>query len=232
MMSQRRFIENATHQLRTPLAGLKIQAERALQADNLEAMKQTMGQIKNAADRVAHLSTQLLTLARSESMASHMAEFERVDLKGVVYECCMEWVPKALERNIELGFEARGAPHDVMADATLLRESINNLLDNAIRYSNAGGQINVLVRLSPRVLLSVEDNGPGIQASETDKVFERFYRIPGSPGDGCGLGLAIVKEIAELHNAQVELGCGPQGTGTRVTVVFPVASDAVRRLKR
>jgi len=224
MMSQRRFIENAAHQLRTPLAGLKIQAERALQADDLDTMKLTMGQIKNAADRVAHLSTQLLTLARSESMASNLSEFERVDLKTVVYDCCMDWAPKALDRNIELGFDAQVSPHFVHADETLLRELINNLLDNAIRYSHAGGQINVAVRASPRILLTVEDNGPGIQASETDKVFERFYRIPGSPGDGCGLGLAIVKEIAELHGAWVEMGRGSDGIGTRISITFPVSS--------
>lgn len=221
MMSQRRFIENAAHQLRTPLAGLKIQAERALQADDLETMKLTMGQIKNAVDRVAHLSTQLLTLARSESMMSSLSEFERIDLKSVVYDCCMDWVPKALERNIELGFDAQISQPFVYADEILLRELINNLLDNAIRYSEVGGQINVVVRVAPGVQLIVEDGGPGIQVSEIDKVFERFYRIPGSPGDGCGLGLAIVKEIADLLNARVEIGSGPQGTGTRITITFP-----------
>jgi two-component system sensor histidine kinase TctE len=220
MMSQRRFVENAAHQMRTPLAGLKIQAERALQSDDFEAMKLTMGQIKNAADRVAHLNNQLLTLACSESMAGGMSEFETIDLKALVHQCCLEWAPKALERNIELGFDAQRLPLSVSADATLLRELVNNLLDNAIRYSHPGGQINVAVRADPLGTLVIEDNGPGIGAGEVDKVFERFYRIPGSPGDGCGLGLAIVKEIAELHNARVDIGSGAQGAGTRVAIVF------------
>lgn len=224
MMSQRRFVENAAHQMRTPLAGLKIQAERALQSDDFEAMKLTMGQIKNAADRVAHLNNQLLTLACSESMAGGMAEFETIDLKAFVHRGCLEWAPKALERNIELGFDAPQQPLPVSAHATLLRELVNNLLDNAIRYGFPGGQINVAVRADPLCALIVEDNGPGIEAGETGKVWERFYRIPGSPGEGCGLGLAIVKEIAELHNARVEIGCGAQNLGTRVTVVFPSSS--------
>jgi two-component system sensor histidine kinase TctE len=221
MMSQRRFVENAAHQMRTPLAGLKLQAERALQSDDFEAMKLTMGQIKNAADRVAHLNNQLLTLACSESMAGGMSEFETLDLKALVHQRCLEWAPKALERNIELGFDAPPLSLAVSADATLLCELMNNLLDNAIRYGLPGGHINVAVRADPCNMLIVEDNGPGIGAGEADKVCERFYRIPGSPGDGCGLGLAIVKEIAELHNARVEIGCGAQGVGARVVVVFP-----------
>ncbi|MBL1263329.1 sensor histidine kinase [Candidatus Methylomicrobium oryzae] len=221
MLSQRRFVENAAHQMRTPLAGLKLQAERALLSDDFEAMKLTMGQIKNAADRVAHLNDQLLTLARSESIAGGMAEFETVDLKALARQCCLEWAPKALERNIELGFDAQPLPSAVSADATLLRELVNNLLDNAIRYSFPGGHINVAVQADPRCVLIVEDDGPGIGAGEIDKVCERFYRTPGSPGDGCGLGLAIVSEIAELHNARIEIGCGAQGAGTRVAIVFP-----------
>lgn len=224
MMSQRRFVENAAHQMRTPLAGLIVQAERALQSDDIEAVKATVGQIKNAADRVAHLNNQLLTLACSESMAGGLSEFDSIDLKALVRQCCLEWAPKALERNVELGFDAEPLPLFVTADATLLRELVNNLLDNAIRYGHSGGQITVAVRAGPRPVLTVEDNGPGIAVAEADKVCERFYRIPGSPGDGCGLGLAIVKEIAQLHHARVEIG-GAQGVGTKIAVVFPAGDE-------
>jgi two-component system sensor histidine kinase TctE len=220
LSAQRRFIENAAHQLRTPLAGLKLQAERALRADDLEAMRPALAHIKNAADRVAHLSAQLLTLARSESSLQGEREFRRVDLGALARECCMDWAPKALERGMELGFEAPDETLSVMGDETLLREAIGNLLDNAVRYGGEGGQIAVKLIALPGPTLIVEDDGPGIRNGEADKAFERFYRIPGSPGEGCGLGLAIVKEIAELHQAQARIGAGRCGRGARVELAF------------
>jgi two-component system sensor histidine kinase TctE len=220
MATQQRFIENAAHQLRTPLAGLRVQAERALRTKDVAAMQPALAHIKHSADRVSRLSTQLLVLARSESMLQGLREFSVVDLTSLIRDGCMDWVPKALERGMELGFEAPEAPLRLAGDETLLRELLNNLLDNAIRYGGPGGQINVRLEAASQPALIVEDDGPGIQPQETDKVFERFYRIPGSPGDGCGLGLAIVREIADLHSAQVRIGCGEAGRGTRVEVVF------------
>ncbi|WP_415880032.1 sensor histidine kinase N-terminal domain-containing protein [Methylomonas sp. TEB] len=221
LITQQRFIENAAHQLRTPLAGLKLQAERALGADNPEAMKAALGHIKNAADRVAHLSTQLLVLARSESVSHSAPEFKPVDLVKLARESCMDWVTRALDRNIELGFDAPDASVMVAGDAVLLRELLSNLLDNAICYGNSGGHINVGVRALPHVVLIVEDDGPGISMFEQEKIFERFYRIQGSQGEGCGLGLAIVKEIADLHAARVTVVSGGQGRqGTRFEIVF------------
>lgn len=220
LKTQQRFIENAAHQLRTPLAGLKVQAERALLADNIETMKPALAQIKNSADRVAHLSTQLLVLARSESVSHSAQVFESIDLVKLARSCCMDWVPKALERNIELGFDAPTAAVQVVGEETLLRELLSNLLDNAICYSNPGGHISVKISsiLEPR--LTIVDDGPGIQANEADRVFERFYRIPGSRGEGCGLGLAIVKEIADLHSAQINVGSGYHHKGTRIEIIF------------
>jgi two-component system sensor histidine kinase TctE len=220
MAAQRRFVENAAHQLRTPLAGLKVQAERALRANDLEAMKPALVHIKNAADRVSHLSTQLLVLARSEPVMRGAREFKSVDLTELAKACCMDWAPKALERRMELGFDAPEKRFRIAGDETLLRELLNNLLDNAVRYGKAAGQISVKIEAHPRAALIVEDDGPGIQPNEADKVFERFYRIPGSPGEGCGLGLAIVKEIADLHSARVSIGSNPSGAGTRIEVRF------------
>jgi len=220
LKTQQRFIENAAHQLRTPLAGLKVQAERALQTDNLETMKPAMAHMKNSVDRVAHLSMQLLALARSESLSQSAREFNAIDLVAITRDCCMDWVPKALERNIELEFDAPAAPVRVMGDETLLRELLSNLLDNAICYGNAGGHISVKIEATPEPNLIIEDDGPGIQVNEIDKIFERFYRIPGSRGEGCGLGLAIVKEIADLHAARIIIGPGYAGCGTRIDVVF------------
>jgi two-component system sensor histidine kinase TctE len=234
MATQQRFIENAAHQLRTPLAGLKVQAERAMRTRDLAAMQPALAHIQHSADRVSRLSTQLLVLARSESMLQGLREFGALDLTGLVRDACMEWVPKALERGMELGFEAPELPLRLIGDETLLRELLNNLLDNAIRYGEPEGQIGVKLEATPEARLIVEDDGPGIQPQEADKVFERFYRIPGSPGDGCGLGLAIVREIADLHSAQVRISQSEVGRGTRVEVVFetsPVASFPPLSLK-
>ena len=220
MTTQRRFVENAAHQLRTPLAGLKVQAEHAIQADNLDAMKPALAHIKNAADRVTHLSTQLMSLARSESVMYGVRDFRIVDLADIARDCCMEWVPKALERNMDLGFEAEPKALRIEGNETLLRELLANLLDNAIGYGNAGGQIAVKIEAKPEAMLIVEDSGPGIEPNEVEKVFERFYRVPGSPGQGCGLGLAIVKEIADLHGARVRIGPRSFDCGTRLEIVF------------
>lgn len=218
--TQQRFIENAAHQLRTPLAGLKVQAERALRAENLETMKPALAHIKNSADRVAHLSTQLLILARSESVSHTAQVFKSIDLVRLAQDCCRDWVPKALECNMELGFDAPTTAIRVVGDETLLRELLNNLLDNAICYGNPGGCVSVKIEADQKPRLIVEDDGPGIQANELDKIFERFYRISGSRGEGCGLGLAIVKEIADLHSAQIIVNRGMHDTGTQIEIIF------------
>jgi len=175
--TQQRFIENAAHQLRTPLAGLKVQSERALAAENLETIKPALAHIKSSADRVAHLSTQLLVLAPSESISSSAQVFPSIDLVVVARECCMAWVPKALERDMELEFEAPLNPVLVTGDETLLRELLCNLLDNAICYGDSAGYIGVKVELGLEPKLIVEDDGPGIRASEVDKIFECFYQF-------------------------------------------------------
>lgn len=220
MAAQRRFIENAAHQLRTPLAGLKLQAERALRNDDLDAMKPALRQINNSADRVAHLSSQLLALARAEPFMDGGRQFREVDLVALSRACCMDWAPRMLEQHIELNFEAPDGTIPLLGDETLLREMLNNLLDNALRYGRANGSITVSLSAQTEPVLMVEDDGPGIPLAEIDRVLERFYRIPGSPGEGCGLGLAIIREIAELHGARLRLEQAGHGTGLRVVVSF------------
>jgi two-component system sensor histidine kinase TctE len=217
--SQQRFIANAAHQLRTPLAGLKLQVERALREQDLPAMKPALMQIQGCADRMSHLTTQLLILARSEPIDGEY-ELRPVDLCKLAKETCMDWVPKALQRHMELSFEGSKRAIYVRGDEILLRELLANLLDNAICYGHDQGNIMVKVEAYPSPRLSVEDDGSGIPELELDKVFERFYRIPGSPGDGCGLGLAIVKEIAELHKARLELSRVSAAGGTRIDLAF------------
>jgi two-component system sensor histidine kinase TctE len=217
--NQQRFIANAAHQLRTPLAGLKLQAERALREKDIAAMKPALQQIQNSADRMSHLTTQLLVLAKSE-LINGTYELVPVNLHQLAKHVCMEWVPKALNKGMKLTFESLDDELYVQGDEVLLRELLINLIDNAINYSGINGNIIVKLNSNPRPCLTVEDDGVGIPESETNKIFERFYRIPSSTGNGCGLGLAIVKEIADLHNARIQLKKSEFKSGTRIDLIF------------
>jgi signal transduction histidine kinase len=220
--AQHRFIANAAHQLRTPLTGLKLQADRAQREKSIQAMRPALIQIQNSADRASHMITQLLVLARSGPIEGSQ-QFEAIDLRCLTRDVCIEWVPKALQKESELSFSAPEHALYIKGDKVLLTELLNNLLDNAISYGHKQG--NILVRLTDQLIpcLTVEDDGPGIHDTECDKIFERFYRIPGSPGNGCGLGLAIVKEIVELHQFKLLLGHSSQG-GTRIELQFGLMS--------
>ena len=141
-----------------------------------------------------------------------------------------EWVPRALARNIDLGFESALASARIEGDAFLLKEMLNNLLDNAVRYTQPGGQVTVRVARTPGSLtVAVEDNGPGIPEAERERVFERFHRVLGSGAEGCGLGLAIVREIALAHGGLASIGPGAAAGGTAARVVLPFGAEAPER---
>jgi two-component system, OmpR family, sensor histidine kinase TctE len=219
--AQHRFITDAAHQLRTPLAGLKTHAELALREESLEGMRERVRTLMFAADRSARLTHQLLTLARADPEANAAISMVPVDLSVIAREVASEWVPRAIERGIDLGLG--NAPDSVMVrgNSVLLREMLANLVDNAIRYGHANGRVTVQVETSAdAAIVSVEDDGPGIPAADQERVFERFQRLDDANAEGCGLGLAIVREIAEAHDATVTLAEGPGGTGTRVSVRF------------
>jgi two-component system sensor histidine kinase TctE len=168
---------------------------------------------------------QLLSLARAEPGAGRSRNPEPVDLVTLARDTTTEWVPRALERNIDLGFDSPLSGARIEGDPFMLREMLNNLLDNAVRYTQAGGQVTARVTREPqRLVLSVEDNGPGIPLAERERVFERFHRVLGTGADGCGLGLAIVREIALSHGAEVSLTSSASNTGTLVRVVFPTVA--------
>lgn len=225
--AQQRFIADAAHQLRTPIAGLKTQTELALRLSPSTDTQATLNQLHAATDRMTRLINQLLSLARAEPDAGQAKETQRIDLGELARETTTEWVPQALSRDIDLGFA--GPPGETLIDGDpfLLREMLNNLLDNAIRYTQRGGH--VTVRVSTRdgkIALSIEDNGPGVPEAERERVFERFYRVLGTGTEGCGLGLAIVREIALGHQAEITLAGGAGGAGTVVDVTFPRANMA------
>ncbi len=216
--AQQRFISNAAHQLRTPLAGLMLQVERAQREKNIENMRPALAQIQKSASKASHIIAQLLVLARSEPIEGRH-NFNPIDLPSLVKELCIEWVPTALKKHIDLSFESPSRSIFIDGDKVLLSELINNLVDNAIKYGQTNGNIIVKLQDRPVPRLIIEDDGPGVIASEYDKIFERFYRIPGSDGTGCGLGLSIVKEIANLHQTKLLAGQSSLG-GFRVELQF------------
>ena len=227
LAAQQRFIADAAHQLRTPLAGLRTQTELALRQDDSEEVRRSLRQIDTATARTTHLVNQLLSLARAEPGANRLYAPQRLDLAELARAATAEGVPRAIERNIDLGFDASATPAAIAGNALLLQEMVGNLLDNAIRYTASGGQVTVSVKpQGPAFVLSIEDNGPGIPPAERERVFERFHRLLGNGTDGCGLGLAIVREIALGHGATVALEPGVSGKGTRITVEFPLHEQA------
>jgi two-component system sensor histidine kinase TctE len=227
LASQQRFIADAAHQLRTPIAGLKTQTELALRQTPPGDAQATLRQLRTATERTTRLVNQLLSLARAEPSAGRVHANEWLDLRQLARDATAEWVPRAIDRNIDLGFDAGSEQAVVQGDSLLLREMLMNLLDNAVRYTQAGGQVTVRVGHSAGApALIVEDNGPGIPETERARVFERFHRVLGSGAEGCGLGLAIVREIAQSHGATVALTPGAHAVGTVVTVVFPSLEKA------
>ncbi|MEI9411423.1 sensor histidine kinase [Mesorhizobium salmacidum] len=221
MGAQRRFIANAAHQLRTPLALLSTQASYALRETATDARQEALVALQASSGKLARLAEQLLTLSRAEP-GSRRPRADRIDLTEAARHVLETQAPAAIARKIDLGLEETG-PVAVIGDGTMLREMIVNLVDNALRYSTAGGSVTVkLAAIDSEAVLTVADDGPGIPAEERDHVFERFYRIAGSTEEGSGLGLAIVREVVENAGGRVTLGDGAAG-GLVVEVRLPLA---------
>jgi two-component system, OmpR family, sensor histidine kinase TctE len=214
MKSQKHFLADAAHQLKTPLAGLRTQAELAQReidsgTSDPQAMKRSLQQISLSSQRAAHMVNQLLAMARAED-PQQAAQKQAVNLSRLALEAVQDLVPRALDKHIDLGFEGPegAAPLLILGNPTLLRELIRNLVDNALLYTPAGGTVTVRVLDDPFgqvVVLQVEDSGPGIALAEREQVFLPFYRVLGTNVDGSGLGLAIVREIAQQHGAEVAI---------------------------
>jgi two-component system sensor histidine kinase TctE len=217
---QSRFIADAAHQLRTPVAGLKAHIELALREDDSFDAKRSLTYLYAGVVRVSRLVSQLLSLARYETDAVKKRAFSKVDLSALAFDASSASVPEAYARKIDLGFEGAGEPVMVDGDPVGLRELLNNLLDNAIRYSHEGGRVTIRVSGHPNPQMSVSDDGPSIPVEERERVFQRFHRLLGSYTSGTGLGLAIVREIASLHNAEVTVTDDADGRGNVFTVTF------------
>jgi two-component system sensor histidine kinase TctE len=219
---QRRFIADASHQLRTPLTVLKTQAELALRANDAAAMRDIVEGIAKTTDSTVHLANRLLTLARAEHGLAE-GEMGTVSLSDVVRQVALELAGAALARGLDLSLDA-DEEVKIRGNALLLHEMAANLLDNAIRYTPPGGR--VALRTAARegiALFEIEDSGPGVAPSDRERVFEPFYRAPGAQqqnSGGAGLGLAIVRDIVMLHHGAIRLDDGAH-RGLKVTLRFP-----------
>ena len=219
MENERRFTADAAHELRTPLAALRMQAQVARAAEGAAARNRALDNVIAGCDRATHLLQQLLTLARLDPVQFSGA-LEPCELRALAQRVIAELAPAAFSRHVEIAL-TEGGPAPINGDAGLIAIMLRNLIDNAVRYSPGGGVVEVAVNADGGgVTVVVTDSGPGIPPAERDKVGRRFYRVLGSDETGSGLGLSIVKRIADLHQASVTLGEATAAGGLRVTVVF------------
>lgn len=239
--SQQRFLANAAHQFRTPVAGLKAYVGYAKRLKGEPELHDVIEQIDHGIDRLTNLANGMLNLAKFDPVSgTAMHERSVVDLNQIALTATTELSPNAVAKDIELSLEVCGEPAKILGNPLALNELLSNLVQNAILYTQSGGHVAVRIEsLSEvstqrgitselRYSLIVEDDGPGIPEAEREHVFERFYRILGTETSGSGLGLAIVDEIAKAHNARIQLASGLSGKGTSVRVSFSsVSADGV-----
>lgn len=220
---QERFIADAAHQLRTPLAGLRLHVERAMADPRPETVDDALRHVHALSQRTARTATQLLALTRAQSPWREPQDNALVDLAGLIPDAVGMRVHEALRSGVDLGYQGPDRALPVLGDAGSLHELLDNLIDNAMRYGGPGVRITVSLQVDDEgePLLRVEDNGPGVAPDALTRLGERFFRVPGAREGGTGLGLAIVKQIASQHRARVTLENGDPGLC--VTVRFPAA---------
>ena len=220
MSAQQRFVSNAAHQLRTPVAGLITRIDLALRHTDRESLLHSLQQLRMSAERIARLVSQMLDLAKVGPDANKMPELKLLNLTETLQEVTKAWFSHALEKKIDIGYEGPTDKIIINGDKFLMKILLDNLLDNALRYSPPGSSVTTKLEKNGGIILSVEDNGPGIPVEERDSVFQRFYRILGNNAEGSGLGLSIVKEIANLHEASVVIDDPGDHGGTVVKLIF------------
>jgi two-component system, OmpR family, sensor histidine kinase TctE len=219
VQSQQQFIADTAHQLRTPITGMQAQLDVLMNEQAAQPIRARLLTLQESIRQLAHSSNQLLSLARADSAANAIAKNQIVDLQTIVNEVAAKFFDRALRSNIDLGVDA--APAAIRADPSLLDDLLSNLVDNALKYTPSGRTVTVVAgEKNGRPFLAVEDSGVGIPAEERQRVRQRFYRMPNSPGHGSGLGLAIVDEIANLYGATMTIEPGADDVGTRVAIHF------------
>jgi two-component system, OmpR family, sensor histidine kinase TctE len=220
--AQRVFVQNAAHQLRTPLTLLTTQVSYGVRSADASVQTESLAAIRQTVQQAVRLVNQLLTLSAAEAQEPDEPAREPEPLDRVVRQVVEDLAGQAQAKAIDLGFEMNALDATVPAHPTVLREIATNLLDNALRYTQRGGMVTCRVDATlANVTLTVEDNGPGIPAAERERVFERFYRVHDRDSGGCGLGLPIVREFAVRMGARVALRVPTNGLGLAVDVSFP-----------
>lgn len=218
---EKRFAADAAHELRTPLAALKAQAQVALNTNDIDEKNIALQKVIASVNRNTHIVQQLLMMSKLVPEEAGIHDLSEVNLAQITREILAMLVPAAIEKQIELEFEHDGNTNAFMGNPTAIGILIRNLVDNAIRYCEQGGHVQVRVYQSHNeIALEVRDNGPGIPEEYHSRVFERFFRALGNKSPGSGLGLAIVQQIAALHNARITLKSPTVGTGLIVRVFF------------
>jgi two-component system sensor histidine kinase TctE len=219
VQSQQQFISNTAHQLRTPITGMQAQLDLLIAEPGAQPVRNRLLTLQEGIRQLAHAANQLLTLARADPSANLAVRKQTVDLHALIGDVAARFFDRALQADIDLGID--GQPASLQADPSLLDDLVTNLVDNALKYTPRGGRVTISAgRAGAGAFLAVEDTGPGIPPDERQRVRQRFYRLPNSPGHGSGLGLAIVDEIARLHDASLEIAAGANGLGTRVQLNF------------
>jgi two-component system, OmpR family, sensor histidine kinase TctE len=226
--TQRQFVESATHQLRTPLAGIQAQLELLIAEEERAPRRERLALTLGATRRLSHTTQQLLALARSEHATFAHADFQPVDLAAVAESCATDYVNSAIAADIDLGVELQ--PASVHGVEWLIAEALGNLVDNAITYTPRGGSITVgCGTRADMAFVEVTDTGIGIPPDERDRVTGRFFRGGQSRGSGSGLGLAIVADVARLHNASLTITSAAEGRGTTVRLEFRALPSPAQR---
>lgn len=220
---EKRFAADAAHELRTPLAALKAQAQVALHSSNIEEKNLALQKLIASVNRSTHIVQQLLTMSKLVPESSSLNDIDDVNLVTITREVLAMLAPSAVEKQIDLDFEHDEKLPTFAGNLTALGILVRNLVDNAIRYCKEEGTVSVRVYAKDQqLILMVRDNGPGIPTELQGRVFERFFRVLGNKSPGSGLGLAIVQQIAVLHGGRVELDSPAEGTGLIARVYFPI----------
>ncbi len=223
---EKRFAADAAHELRTPLAALKTQAQVALRAEDPEMRKLALQHVIEGVDRSTHLVQQLLTFSRLIAQAEVLIEMSDITLYKLVAEIIANMAPQAIDKQIDIELLPGNEKAIIQGNSKALNTLIFNLVDNAIRYTPSGGAIVVSIEKDKNhIILKVSDNGNGIPEEFRSRLFERFFRVLGNDTPGSGLGFAIIEQVAKLHKAEINIQAPTSGKGLEVSVIFSITSE-------